>query len=335
MTRRRLRCASIAAVFAAALFGATAAHAQGALDPAAARSHLMQGYQLKKEGKLKEALVHLTESWRLDPQLKTLINLADTEERLGKLVEAQSHWVTARDRAAREGEDKIKLEADKRIGAIERRMPRLTVQLEAGSPNGVAVLRNGVQLGQVSLGTPLPTNPGEHTVVARAPGYEDRHYTVALSEGAQQTLVVTVGAKRPEPDAASAPAGSANAAAPSPEAASDTPAGRPATSSPGSTQRTIGVVTGVVGLAGLGVAAWFYKQASDTAGEGRENSEAEARADIRITNIAGIAGGVLVGTGVLLFVLAPSGDANTSRLPVVPLVGFDHQSATLGARARF
>jgi tetratricopeptide (TPR) repeat protein len=43
-----------------------------AADPAAARAQLETGYGLKEEGKYQEALPHLLESLRLDPQLKTL-----------------------------------------------------------------------------------------------------------------------------------------------------------------------------------------------------------------------------------------------------------------------
>src|ERR1700678_3422003 len=74
-------------------------------DPAAARAQLEAGYSLKGEGKYAEALPHLLEALRLDLQLKTLTNLADCEEHLGKLVDAQKHWVAARDRAGVEGNE--------------------------------------------------------------------------------------------------------------------------------------------------------------------------------------------------------------------------------------
>ena len=72
-------------------------------DPAAARAQLEAGYALKEQGKYADALPHLLESLRLDVTLKTLTNLADCEEHLGKLVDAQKHWVLARDRARRRG----------------------------------------------------------------------------------------------------------------------------------------------------------------------------------------------------------------------------------------
>src|SRR5204863_74413 len=76
---------------------------------------LTQGYKLKEPGNLREALPHLVESLRLDPKLKTTINLADCEEKLGMLVEAQSHWLMGRDRAAREGDERVKQEAEQRL----------------------------------------------------------------------------------------------------------------------------------------------------------------------------------------------------------------------------
>ena len=74
-----------AALVFALVAAAPSASAQDALDPAAAREHLTQGYKLKQQGQLREALPHFVESLRLDPKLKTTINLADVEEKLGML----------------------------------------------------------------------------------------------------------------------------------------------------------------------------------------------------------------------------------------------------------
>src|SRR5450631_4276414 len=95
------RALAPAALALALLALAPVASAEEPLDAAAAREHLTQGYKLKQQGQLKEALPHLVESLRLDPKLKTTINLADCEEKLAMLVEAQSHWLMARDAAGR------------------------------------------------------------------------------------------------------------------------------------------------------------------------------------------------------------------------------------------
>ena len=67
---------------------ATVASAQS--DAERARIELEKGYALRKEGKFAEALPLLVDSYKLAPQLKTLINLADCEESLGRLADASA-----------------------------------------------------------------------------------------------------------------------------------------------------------------------------------------------------------------------------------------------------
>src|SRR5262245_53786122 len=94
-------------------------------DPAIAREQLKIGYTLAQEGKCDEAVPHLTESLRLDPKAITLINLADCEEKVGKLADAMGHWVDARARAQAEGSRPIEEEATQRATALEPRLARL------------------------------------------------------------------------------------------------------------------------------------------------------------------------------------------------------------------
>src|SRR5438132_10530989 len=96
-----------------ALPATRSAHAER-MDPAAARELLKQGYALKQQKKYAEALERLLESLRLDSQIKTLINIADCEEKLGHLVLAQKHWILARDQASLQGAEPLKGEAEKR-----------------------------------------------------------------------------------------------------------------------------------------------------------------------------------------------------------------------------
>src|SRR5437762_10088774 len=98
-------------------------------DPAAARAQLQQGYALKQQGKCDEALPHFVESVRLDHQPKGLVNLADCEEKLGKLASAQMHFVEVRDLARAQGLDPLRNVAEQHLAALERRMPKLIVLL--------------------------------------------------------------------------------------------------------------------------------------------------------------------------------------------------------------
>jgi hypothetical protein len=90
----------------------------------------------------------------------------------------------------------------------------------------VRVLRDGVELGVASLGTPLPVDPGKHTVTVEATGRSARSFEATLREGESKTLEV-------EPGPALVDGGSPKL--------------------PGEVKRTptLGYVLGGVGLAGL------------------------------------------------------------------------------------
>lgn len=345
------RRAFVPAVLALAVVAsAPCASAQDALDPAAAREHLTQGYKLKQQGNLKEALPHLIESLRLDPKLKTTINLADCEEKLGMLVEAQSHWLMARDRAGREGDDRVKQEAEQRLSSLGPRMPRLNIQFAAGAPADAQVYRDEVLLGRVSLGTALPTNPGEHKISVRAPGFEDSKYSVKLSERDNKTLTVNVGAvskapPKPAPDLAApaaVPAAVAPAAAQSaPGAATapaprDTPEPEQSSGSAGTVQRVFGAVVGGLGLASFGVSALFWRKASNDI-KVEPNGRKLAQDDLLITNVGLVAGSVLVTGGIVLLLTAPSGPSRSANAPALlqPSLLIGKSTAVLGASGRF
>ncbi|MBX3208990.1 MAG: hypothetical protein KF764_28415 [Labilithrix sp.] len=201
-------------------------------DPASAREQLKIGYLLAQDNKCDEALPHLLESLRLDPKAITLINLADCEEKVGKLSDAMSHWVDARARAQSEGLRPIEEEATARATALEPRLARLTIVLAPSAPKDAVVERDGVVLGAPSMGIPLPLDPGAHTIVVKVKGRDDATTRLALVEGE---------AKRVELEAGPLAAGTA----PPPP-----PVGEPTTKAPMSPLVFIGF-----GVAAAGVAA--------------------------------------------------------------------------------
>ena len=341
-----------AALVLALVVAAPSAAAQDALDPAAAREHLTQGYKLKQQGQLKEALPHFVESMRLDPKLKTTINLADCEEKLGMLVEAQTHWVMARDRAGREGDDRVKHVAEQRVASLSTRMPRLNIQFAPGVPTDAQVYRDDVMLGRVSLGTALPTNPGEHKITVRASGHEDRKYSVKLSERDNKTLTVDVGpvgkpSPKPVPDTAAAlatapvtggptadpgaPSAPSGATSPAPQ---DAPASEQA--SAGNVQRVFGAVVGGLGVASFGVSALFWRKAASDI-KIQPNGRDLAQDDLLITNVGLVAGSILVTGGIVLFLTAPSAPARSSSAPTMlqPSLVIGKNTALFGASGRF
>jgi uncharacterized protein YecT (DUF1311 family) len=316
-TRRRFATASLVAL--ALLASAGVAYAT---DPAAARAQLQAGYELKDQGKYAEAIPHLEESLRLDPQLKALTNLADCEEHTGALVNAQRHWLMARDRASAEGNDRLKAAADARLAALEERLPKLTIKVAPDAPPRTEVVRDGTPLGAVSLGTPLPTDIGTHTVVARAPGFTEETFTVTLAEKEQKELVVHPGGEAKEAPAATV------VPAPAPLAARR---------SAWSANRTAALVSGGVGVVALAVGAGFgistgtkWSSAQHECGAGcspSSSAQAErssALTDATASDVAFAVAGAAVAAGVILWFTAPKSH-ETSRaidaFTVLPSVG--------------
>jgi hypothetical protein len=110
------------------------------------------------------------------------------------------------------------------------------VSAEISDPTQIAI--DGETFGRDVLGSPVPIDPGPHTIAATAPGY--RPWSTRVQVGALgDTVVVDVPALEVLPDA-SVVAHARSVAA---------------------TKRTAGLVMGGVGLVGLGVGAIFGLQA--------------------------------------------------------------------------
>lgn len=205
-------------------------------DPAAAEALFAEARDALDRGKLDVACAKLIESQRLDPAPGTLLNLADCEERRGRLLDARLRWLESI-AALPQGDDRLPIAKD-RLAALEQRLPWLTLRLAPGAPRGVAVAQDGVALGEGSLGAAVPVRPGEHEVVVTAPGREERRVRVTLQEGERRELTLEVGALLAPP---------APRPAPVPAPAPDAGDGR-------RMRRTLGFVAGGVGLAGIGAA---------------------------------------------------------------------------------
>lgn len=163
-------------------------------DAATAREQLKVGYLLAQQGKCDEALPHLRESLRLDPKAITLINLADCEEKVGKLADAMGHWADARQRAVSEGHRPIEEEATARLSALEPRLARVTLVLSPSAPRDASVERDGIALGAPSLGIALPVDPGAHTIVVKAAGHAESTTQIAVGEGEVKRVELSAGA---------------------------------------------------------------------------------------------------------------------------------------------
>jgi hypothetical protein len=182
-------------------------------------------------------------------------------------------------------------------------LPKLSVRLAADAPAGAHVVRDGVELGSASLGTPLPVDPGEHVVVVSAPGRAERSFKIIVSEREIRALDVDVGELAP-----TAPAGHIDLKTETPPA--------PAKSSP-----TLGYVLGGIGIAGFVTGAVAGALVLQKKGVVKDHCNAAKQCDdegldatksgktLGIVTTAGLITGVVgVGAGGYLILSAGSGN---------------------------
>ncbi|WP_234022697.1 tetratricopeptide repeat protein [Sorangium cellulosum] len=296
------------AVGGAVLLASPGASAQPR-DPAAAEVLFDAGRAALQAKDYETACAKLRESYELDPAPGALLNLADCEEKRGKVATAWSVFrQLARDLPATDDRRPI---AQARAAALEGRVPRLVIRLAPGAPAGTAVQRGGLPVGAGSLGTPLPVDPGEIQVTATAPGRTLKTFTVRLAEGEQVELLVA-------PEEPAAAGGGAGPALPPKEAPGE--AG-------GFPWRTAGWISGGVGVVGIGLGAVFGLSAIAKKGDAEDYCDGSNRCTQRgielqeqgvtfgtISTVAFVAGAAALGAGAVLVLTAPS-PAQTSSAP--------------------
>ena len=232
--------------------------------------------------------------------------------RQGKLLDARAKAAVC---AAEACPQAIQMACIARSDELNANIPSLVLVVRDAQgrdvPNATVAI-DGQAAAPVS-GQAIALDPGTHRFKVEAPGGLATESTFVLRAGERQRQEKIVLAS----------------VATSPVQTPEKPAPEP--SSPGSTQRTIGLVTGGVGVAGLvvgsifgGIASSQWSDAKDTCGEGcakdspAQAKKSDAESSATIATIGIIAGGVLLATGLVLYFTAPSRSATGSTFRVGP-----------------
>jgi hypothetical protein len=158
-------------------------------DDATAEALFQAGKGLMDQKKYAEACPKLEASYKLDPGVGTMLNLADCHEKEGKLAQAWGNWGEARDQAKREN-DKARMDlAARRQKELEPRVPKLTVTV-TGPAEGLAVYRDELKLESVMLGVPLPVDPGAHAITLRRGTSVLREKKIDIAEKATEEVTI-------------------------------------------------------------------------------------------------------------------------------------------------
>ncbi|HEX8792221.1 MAG TPA: hypothetical protein VF765_14805 [Polyangiaceae bacterium] len=296
-----LRSLSFTLVLAGGVLAASPAAAQDASNKAAAEALFRDGRALYDQGKYPEACAKFAESQRLDPAPGTLLNLAGCYEKNGQTASAWATFKEAMAAAHVKGRTDWEDLARTRASALEPTLSRLTIAV-ASKADGLTVTRDGSNVGSAEWGTAIPVDPGSHAVDAQAPHRKPFHQPIDVPSGGANVTVTVA-----ELDAA------------------DEGGGTPGTETPsnGSTQRTIGLVVGGLGIVGIGIGTAFGFSAMSKENDATQHHcdttnhcdgtgvqlGHDAQSAATASTIAFAVGGVALAGGLLLYFTAPKGSS--------------------------
>jgi hypothetical protein len=304
-------------------------------DPAAARPLFEEGRALMKAGRYEQACPKIEAAAMLYAGSGILLNVADCHEHFGLTATAWRDFGAAAAAAARLHRPDDEAEARRRRKALEPRLRRLTIRVLKETP-GLVVKLDGTVVDRADWGTPLPVDPGSHTVGAESAGrFAWSNATEAIDAGS--TLVVDVpelglssatpmgeplahdaqGSVVPSHGADAASAGSDNAPS-APSGASTPPPRVPgvehAAEASGywTARRILGVLITGAGIASAGIGGVLglsaksqYDKATGEAGPPRHDDSVSAVNTGNLATIVLAVGGATAVAGGILWITAP------------------------------
>jgi hypothetical protein len=340
---------AVAALMLGILSSSGATAQPSSVDTALAIQLYDEAQKLMAAGNPAAACPKYAESQKRDPQLGTLLHLADCHEKVGKTASAWAGYKEAAEIAARRnaagGNERREQVARARAAALEPKLSTVVIHVAQADMAGLEVRRDGELLGRAVWGSAMPLDPGSYTFAAQAPGKKAWTQTVEVRPGGAKT-VVTVPALEDEGFTARRPVGSSSlpgsVAGIAPPTADEH--GR------GNTQRTAGYILAGLGVVGAGVGTVFglqvlsnIKERDDiicpdnwcTPEQGARIRvlEAEAGTNRTASYVTFALGGAAALGGIALVLTAPSREARmVTGLNVVPWAGPNSAGAHVTGR---
>lgn len=225
----------------------------GATQERLARELREQGVDAARTGDWPTAKDRFQRSYDLDPRILTLYNLAAAQLNSGALVEADENFRQFL-RATDDGSHAaFRAESERSRANLATRIATLTLTVD-NVASGDRIEIGGQEFVQAALGAALPMNPGFHRVAVFRDGAQIAEETVTLTEGASSTLSVDI----PVAVAIAVPTASETAASSEAVAATSTvPLVADSNEDGGGNGAIIGVIIGIVAVAGLVVGGYF------------------------------------------------------------------------------
>jgi hypothetical protein len=276
-----------------------------------------EGKRLMDAGQTSAACARFAHSQELDPKLGRLLNLAFCHEQEGKTASAWSEYNGAAALAEQKGQDERVEFAREHAAAVAKKLAFVHLDVPT---NAVLVEVDGTGLSHERWPTPLPFDPGEHKIVASAPGKKPRSLVVTVDStpGIQEFRISPLEDEFqaiPVPVPVSAPSPVQPEAPPEHSGGSLVPGGIAAGVAAG------GVAVGII----FGLEAMSKKSSADNDCPGKI-CDAAGRSLINDAQSAATVSTIGFGVGLAgaaaatwLFIRPPGGEKATARL--APMVG--------------
>lgn len=281
-------------------------------ERAAAQDLFDQAQALMGEQQYSDACAKFEASYQLVAGAGTRFYLADCYEKAGLLASAWAHFRAVADISRTQGNAERAEVAEQRANALLRRLSYVTIVVHDPAP-GLIVKRDGIEVPSAAWGIALPLDNREHQIEATAPGKRTLTLTVTLDrEGS--TIEVVVPAlegmtQTPPPALASVPGDTAPAAQPQ------------------SNRKAWAIVSGAVGLVGLGIGASMvlsaehtYSSAACSDDRCSKSGVDDRRSAIHVANWSMLPLGIGlmgVGTGLTLWFTEPAATRDKSHMGLV------------------
>ena len=287
------------------------------------------GRELLKAGKFADACRQFERSEELDPQLGTRFNIAQCDEKIGKLASALAIY---RDLVANDSNAKRKDTSAALVAQLGSRVPKLLVQVSTAPHLGVMLSASNGSTRSIQANEPVELDFGDYTIVVHADGMLDYSGKVSVHEESRTTTLAVVLGPAPAAVAEPAPTHVA-AAAPAPTEGAPP---EPDDTTPSSHRKLYAF--GAIGVGGAALAGGIVagilasgkwsdaKKAcdggttcatpADLAAANSLRSQATSRANISTGLVIG--GAVFAAAGVALYLTAPTEHAVTLSPSAAP-----------------
>lgn len=281
-------------------------------DPSIARAQSLfdEGKALLDAENFSAACPKLAESRDLAPGIGVTLYLADCEDNLGKRATALSYYRDAETMAHARGDARESV-AHEYVTKLENETARIHIHVAPGSQK-LTITDNGRPM-SINSNRGFPADPGSHKIRASSFGKAEWSEVVHVPDAVDGVDGMTIEISVPPLDDGGFVSDRTN---------DENKSSEPAKSSTWSTQKSVAVGVGAVGIVGLGVGAFLGLHAkslqdeSNGAGGGCDASDTcdphgqdlrmSALSSATASTVLVAVGSAAIVTGVVLYVTAPS-----------------------------